>query len=40
MKKGAFEKRGKRIMGERRGRVKSRNMYKGPMDKDKGVGED
>ena len=21
-------------MGERRGRVKSRNMYKGPMDKD------
>ena len=23
-------------MGERRGRVKSRNMYKGPMDKDNG----
>ena len=23
---------------EIRGRVKSRNMYKGPMDKDKGVG--
>ena len=23
-------------MGERRGRVKSRNMYKGPMDKAKG----
>ena len=23
-------------MGERRGRVKSRNIYKGPMDKDKG----
>ena len=22
-------------MGERRGRVKSRNVYKGPMDKDK-----
>ena len=25
-------------MGERRGRVKSRNTYKGPMDKDNGVG--
>ena len=25
-------------MGERRGRVKSRNMYEGPMDKDNGVG--
>ena len=24
-------------MGERRGRVKSRNMYKGPMDKDNRV---
>ena len=24
--------------GERRGRVKSRSMYKGPTDKDKGVG--
>ena len=24
------------VSGERRGRVKSRNMYKGPMDKDKG----
>ena len=24
--------------GERRGRVKSRNMYKGPMDKDNGQG--
>ena len=26
---------GRRIMGERRERVKSKNMYKGPMDKDK-----
>ena len=26
--------RGRGIMGKRRGRVKSRNMYKGPMDKD------
>ena len=26
--------------GERRGRVKSRNMYKGPMDKDNWVGDD
>ena len=26
------------IIGERRGRVKSRNMYKGPMDKDNRVG--
>lgn len=25
-------------MGERRGRVKSVNMYKGPMDKDNGEG--
>ena len=25
-------------MGERRGRVKSRNTYKGPMDKDNRVG--
>ena len=25
-------------MGERRGRVKSRNMYKGPMDKDNSEG--
>ena len=25
-------------MGERKGRVKSRNMYKGPMVKDNGVG--
>ena len=25
-------------MGERRGRIKSRNMYKGPMDKDNGGG--
>ena len=25
-------------MGEGRGRVKSRNIYKGPMDKDNGVG--
>ena len=25
-------------MSERRGRVKSRNMYKGPMDKDNGWG--
>ena len=25
-------------MGERKGRVKSRNMYKGPMDKDNRVG--
>ena len=25
-------------MGERRRRVKSRNMYKGPMDKDNGEG--
>ena len=24
---------GKRIMGERRGKVKPKNMYKGPMDK-------
>ena len=31
--------RGRGIMGERRGRVKSRNKYKGPMDKDsKGKG--
>ena len=29
---------GRGIMGERRGRVKSRNMYKGPKDKDNGVG--
>ena len=27
---------GRRITGERRGRVKSRNMYKGPIDKDNG----
>ena len=27
---------GEGIMGERRGRVKSGNMYKGPMDKDNG----
>ena len=26
------------IIGERRGRVKSRNMYKGPMDKANGGG--
>ena len=26
------------MTGERRGRVKSRNMYKGPMDKDNGTG--
>ena len=26
------------IMGERRGRVKSRNIYKGPIDKDNGGG--
>ena len=25
-------------MGEMRGRFKSRNVYKGPMDKDNGVG--
>ena len=25
--------------GERRGRVKSRNKYKGPKDKDNGVGQ-
>ena len=25
-------------MGERRARVKSKNMYKGPIDKDNGVG--
>ena len=25
-------------MGERRGKVKSRNMYKGPMDEDNGGG--
>ena len=25
-------------MGEREGRLKSRNMYKGPMDKDNGSG--
>ena len=25
---------GRKITWERRGRVKSRNMYKGPMDKD------
>ena len=30
---------GKRIMVERRGRVKSRNMFKGPVNKDNG-GED
>ena len=28
----------RRIMGERRGRVKLRTMYKEPMDKDNGVG--
>ena len=27
---------GREIVGERRGRVKSRNMYKGPMDKNNG----
>ena len=27
---------GRGITSERRGRVKSRNMYKGPMDKDSG----
>ena len=27
-----------RLTGERRGRVESRNMYKGPMDKDNKVG--
>ena len=27
------------IMGERRGRVKSRNIYKGPIDKDNGGGD-
>ena len=27
-------------MGERRGRVKSRNMYKGPMEIANGVGEE
>ena len=27
---------GRGITGERRGRVKSRNMYKGPIDKDNG----
>ena len=32
--------RGRRIPGERRGRVKSRNMYKGPMDKNNGGEED
>ena len=26
-------------MGERRVRVKSKNMYKGPMDKDNGAGD-
>ena len=31
--------RGRRIPGERRGSVKSRNMYKGPMDKDNGWGD-
>ena len=30
---------GKGIVGERRGRVKSRNMCEGPMDKDNSVGE-
>ena len=29
---------GRRITGERRRRVKSQNIYKGPMDKDNGVG--
>ena len=29
---------GRSITGERKGRVKSRNMYKGPMDKDNGEG--
>ena len=26
------------LLGKSRGRVKSRNMYKGPMDKDNGTG--
>ena len=26
--------KGRRVTGERKGRVKSRNIYKGPMDKD------
>ena len=30
--------RGRGVMGEGRGRVKSRNMYKGHMGKDKGWG--
>ena len=29
---------GRWVTGERMGRVKSRNMYKGHMDKDNGVG--
>ena len=29
---------GEGIIGERKGRVKLRNMYKGPKDKDNGVG--
>ena len=29
---------GRAIMGERRGRVKSRNVYKGPTEKDNGAG--
>ena len=28
--------KGRRVTGERKGRVKSRNMYKGPMDKGNG----
>ena len=31
---------GRGVMGERRGRGKSRNMYKGPMDMDNRGGED
>ena len=31
---------GRGITWEIRGRIRSRNMYKGPVDKDNGVGED
>ena len=33
------EGRGEGVMEDRRGRVKSRNVYKGPMDKDNRGGE-
>ena len=32
------QKGGERILGERRRRVRLRNMHKGPMDKDNGLG--